>query len=202
MDNKIPLAPVDIKMKLIFCVLSTVSAIVILAINQTVNAQSDNFKTYTNKEMNFSIQHPSNWQVKGDSVSPPERVWFELSGRSLPIFAVDTEKIESHLEPHLDADTIVLKNTSLQELVQHELDEKSSEFRNFDLIRQNKVTIGGNDGWKMEFSGKDNFYLFEICTIANGKIYILTYQDDPLKVPETLPLANKMVESFRLVGNK
>jgi hypothetical protein len=48
----------------------------------------------------------------------------------------------------------------------------------------------------MEFSGKDNFYLFEICTIAKGKIYILTYQDDPLKVPETLPLANKMVESF------
>jgi len=50
----------------------------------------------------------------------------------------------------------------------------------------------------MEFAGKDSFYLFEICTIANGEIYILTYQDYPLKVPETLPLANKMVESFQL----
>jgi hypothetical protein len=188
-------------MKLNFCVLSIISTIVILTINQTVNAQSDNFKTYTNKEMKFSIQHPLNWQVKGDTESALERVWFELSGRSLPIFAVDTEKVEPHPESHLDGDTILVpKNISLQELIQHELDEKSSsEFRNFDLIRQNKVTIGGNDGWKMEFSGQDGFYLFEICTIAKGKIYILTYQDDALKVPETLPLANNMVESFQFV---
>jgi hypothetical protein len=75
----------------------------------------------------------------------------------------------------------------------------SSEFRNFDLIRQNKVTVGGNSGWKMEFAGEDSIYLFEICTIANGKIYILTYQDYSLRVPETLPLANNMVESFQII---
>jgi len=186
------------------------------------HAQSvNNFVTYTNNDMNFTIQHPSNWQVKESTESPHKestesphkestesphkestesphgRVLFELSGRSLPIFAVDTEKVE----PHFDSNTKTLKNTSLQQLVQHELDEMSSdssEFRNFDLIRQNKVTVGGNSGWKMEFAGKDSFYLFEICIIANGEIYILTYQDYPLKVPETLPLANKMVESFQL----
>jgi hypothetical protein len=170
------------------------------------HAQSiNNFVTYTNNDMNFTIQHLSNWQVKESTESPLKesaesphgRVWFELSGRSLPIFAVDTEKVE----PHFDSYTKTLKNTSLQQLVQHELDEMSSdssEFRNFDLIRQNKVTVGGNSGWKMEFAGKDSFYLFEICTIANGEIYILTYQDYPLKVPETLPLANKMVESFQI----
>jgi hypothetical protein len=178
------------------------------------HAQSvNNFVTYTNNDMNFTIQHPSNWQVKESTESPHKestesphkestesphgRVWFELSGRNLPIFAVDTENVE----PPFDSDTMTLKNTSLQQLVQHELDEMSSdssEFRNFDLIRQNKVTVGGNSGWKMEFAGKDSFYLFEICTIANGEIYILTYQDYPLKVPETLPLANKMVESFQL----
>jgi len=93
---------------------------------------------------------------------------------------------------------MTLKNISLQQLVQQELDEMSSEFRNFDLITQNKITVGGNDGWKMEFAGKDSFYLFEICTIANGKIYILTYQDTASTVPKTLPLANKMVESFQI----
>jgi len=159
------------------------------------HAQSvNNFVTYTNNDMNFTIQHPSNWQVKENTESPDGRVSFELSDRSLPIFGVNTEKVE----PHLDTDTMTLKNISLQQLVQHELDEMSSEFRNFDLIRQNKVTVGGNSGWKMEFAGEDSFYLFEICTIANGKIYILTYQDYDLKVPETLPLANKMVESFQI----
>jgi len=103
------------------------------------------------------------------------------------------------LNPHLDSDT-TLKNISLQELAEHELAEMtSSEFRNFDLIKQNKVTVGGNDGWKMEFAAEDSFYLFEICTIADGKIYILTYQDYASKVPETLPLANKMVESFQII---
>jgi hypothetical protein len=157
------------------------------------NAQPlNNFLTYTNNDMNFTIQRPSNWQVK----QTDETVSFELPGRSLPIFAVSTEKVE----PHLDSDTMTLKNISLQELAEHELDEMtSSEFRNFDLIKQNKITVGGNDGWKMEFAGEDSFYLFEICTIANGKIYILTYQDYPSRVPETLPLANKMVESFQII---
>ena len=160
-------------------------------INSSHAQSSDKFLTWTDDE--FTIQHPSNWQVKENAEPPDGRVSFELSDRSLPIFQVSTEKVE----PHLDTDT-TLKNISLQQLVQHELDEMTSEFRNFDLIRQNKVTVGGNDGWKMEFSGEDSFYLFEICTIANGKIYILTYEDNALKVPETLPLANKMVESFQI----
>jgi PsbP len=163
-----------------------------ILINSSYSQLADSFKTYTDNHLNFTIQHPSNWQVK----ETDETVSFELRGRSLPIFAVNTEKAELHL----DSDTMTLKNISLQELAEHELDEMtSSEFRNFDLIKQNKVTIGGNDGWKMEFAGQDNFYLFEICTIANGKIYILTYQDYASKVPETLPLANKMAESFQII---
>jgi len=202
--NKIRIYGISIPICIVF---------VSILINSSYAQSLDNFKTYTNKEMKFSIQYPSNWQVKESAESPHQesaesphqesaesphgRVWFELSDRSLAIFAVDTEKVE----PHFDSDTKTLKNTSLQQLVQHELDEMSSdssEFRNFDLIRQNKVTVGGNSGWKMEFAGKDSLYLFEICTIANGEIYILTYQDYPLKVPETLPVANKMVESFQL----
>jgi PsbP len=166
-----------------------------LLIDLSNTQSSDNLITYTNNDMNYTIQHPSNWQVIENTESPHERVTFESSDRSLPIFAVNTEKVERHL----DSDSMTPKNISLQQLAQQELDEvSSSEFRNFDLIRQNKVTVGGNDGWKMEFAGVDSFYLFEICTIANGKIYILTYQDNALNVPETLPLANKMVQSFQI----
>ena len=180
--NKIKIYRISIPIFIVF---------VTFLINSSNAQSSDNFLTYTDNDLNFTIQHPSNWQVKeiDDTVS------FELSGRSLPIFAVHTEKLESHL----DSDTMTLKNPSLQELAEHELNEMTySEFRNFDLIKQNKVTIAGNDGWKMEFAGEDNFYLFEICTIANGKMYVLTYQDNALKVPETLPLANKMAESFQI----
>jgi len=179
----------------IYSISISLCAVFVSFLINSSHAQSvNNFVTYTNNDINFTIQHPSNWQVKENTESPDGRVSFELSDRSLPIFGVKTEKVE----PRLDSDTMTLKNISLQQLAQQELDEMSSEFRNFDLIRQNKVTVGGNDGWKMEFAGEDSFYLFEICTIANGKIYILTYQDYALKVPETLPLANKMVESFQI----
>ena len=58
------------------------------------HAQSvNNFVTYTNNDINFTIQHPSNWQVKENTESPDGRVSFELSDRSLPIFGVKTEKV-------------------------------------------------------------------------------------------------------------
>jgi hypothetical protein len=180
---------------LVILSISICTVFVSILINSSYSQSVDNFKTYTNNDLNFTIEHPSNWQVKENTESPDGRVSFELSDRSLPIFGVKTEKVE----PHPDTDKMTLKNISLQELVEHELNEMtSSEFRNLDLIKQNKVTVGGNDGWKMEFAGEDSFYLFEICTIANGEIYILTYQDYPSKVPETLPLANKMVDSFKI----
>jgi PsbP len=180
--NKINVYDISVPFSIVF-----VSFLMNSSYAQPVN----NFLNFTNNDMKFTIQHPSNWQVK----QTDETVSFELSGRSLPIFAVNIEKVE----PDLDTDTMTLKNPSLQELAEHELHEiMASEFRNFDLIKQYKVIVGGIDGWKMEFAGEDGFYLFEICTIDNGKIYVLTYQDYSSKVPETLPLADKMVESFRI----
>jgi hypothetical protein len=35
--------------------------------------------------------------------------------------------------------------------------------------------------------------------IAHGKLYSLEYNERPLNVPETLPLVNKMLKSFRLI---
>jgi nucleoside-triphosphatase THEP1 len=66
----------------------------------------------------------------------------------------------------------------------------------YKFLRQNEVTVGGYTGLKIEYT-MDN-YDFDIFTIANGKLYQLSYDEEPLKVPETLRLANKMVESFQV----
>lgn len=68
-------------MKTNYFILSIVFAIVVLAVNQTVNAQSDNFKPYTNKEMKFSIQYPSNWQVE-EKEEYPNSVTFQIPDRA------------------------------------------------------------------------------------------------------------------------
>jgi hypothetical protein len=64
-------------------------------------------------------------------------------------------------------------------------------------LRQNDITVGGNAGVKVEYTW-GRFYGFDISTIFNGKLYSLfNYKEYPANVPETVRLANKVVESFR-----
>jgi len=83
-----------------------------------------------------------------------------------------------------------LQNTSLQQHVQEKIDGYRRVHDrlglDYTLIRQNEFTVGGNPGWNTEFTLTDT-YDFEIYTISNGKLYTLRYEDDTLKVPETLP---------------
>lgn len=157
-------------------------------------AQSlDDFKTYINDDMAFTIQHPANWLVVEDEKSAHDKVLFKLSNRTMPIFVVTTQKVESYLDP----DTMIQKNTSLQEYVQQRQDLLSSLDINYNPIRQDEVTIGGNVGLKVEFSVGD-FFTSDIFTIANGKLFELSYHDDPQNVPQNVKLADKMVESFQV----
>lgn len=203
-------------MKISFCVLSILFATIILGISQIANAQSDNFETFTSKEMKFSIHHPSSWEVDDqyekpdDDLIPPHISFRQPDDRGG--FTVGIEKNE----PYLDTDTMTLKNTSIYLHAQQDIDFWFGSDR-FELIRQNRVTVGvdGNPGYKIEYTlsckdckpsdplfGDPDSYTFKIFTTVNGKFYTLEYSDDQLKVPETLPLANKMVESFGLVEAK
>jgi hypothetical protein len=101
--NKIKICGICIPICLVF---------VSLLINASHGQSPVNFLNYANNDMKFTIQHPSNWQVKENTESPDGRVSFELSDRSLPIFAVNTEEVERHL----DSDTMTVKNISLQQL--------------------------------------------------------------------------------------
>jgi hypothetical protein len=152
------------------------------------DAQSDNFKNYTNKEMKYSIQYPSNWKVEEHNYMLQE-VSFSALDRE---FGASLDITVRKVQPYLDTDTMTLKNTTLQQFVQQKLDVPYYS----DLIRQNETTVGGEPAWKIEYNGPA-FYHFDIDTIFNGKVYTLSYGDEPLKVPESLPIVNKMVKSFQ-----
>ncbi|HEY7777482.1 MAG TPA: hypothetical protein VIA09_02985 [Nitrososphaeraceae archaeon] len=77
---------------------------------------ADHFDNYTNNDLNFSIQHPLNWMVVEDEKSPHERVSFKVSYRIIPIFVVQTHKVE----PYNDTDMVSLKNTIRQYLKQRQ----------------------------------------------------------------------------------
>src|SRR6187431_1386944 len=107
-------------MKLNFCILSILFTVIIFAINPTLNAQSDDFKTYTNKEMNFGIQYPSNWGKPEYENFEPETI---LSVVYFDNFQVAMEEVG---EPYLDTGTMTVKNISLEQRVQKELNNHAS----------------------------------------------------------------------------
>ncbi len=158
------------------------------------HAQSaDNFLNYTNNDLKFTIQHPSNWLVVEDEKSSHERVWFKVSNRIMPIFVVQIHKVE----PYNDTDMMSLKNT-LQQYVQERQDLLSSLDIDYNPVRQNNVTVGGNFGLKVEFT-VGNFFTSDIFTIANGKLFELSYHDDPQSLSQNVKLAEKMVDSFQVI---
>lgn len=163
----------------------------------------NNFTTYQNPNLGFSIKYPSEWIVHENSTGQDDIVRFtETSESILSIFTFHVRD----LDQYLDTDTMTLKSKTLEQIVNEQLSQISKphplglETR---LIRQNPFKFGNNSGWKIElFIGPQNepyYYVYEVLTIANGKLYSLEYNERSLNVPQTLPIVNKIVESFHIL---
>ena len=177
------------------------------------NIQSlPNFLTYTNDDQRFTdddqkftIQFPENWVLRDEGYPnnggfPNTEVLFDISGTSKDdeIFTLGPRWLMVNIEQvrsYLDTDTMTSKNHTLSGYCQalvYVINSNPSDT----LIRQNQVTVGGNPGSRVEWKDGDS-YNFEVYTILDRKLFKLIYADYQLTVPETFPLANKMVESFQ-----
>ena len=68
-------------------------------------------------------------------------------------------------------------------------------------IRVNSTTVTGVEAWTVDymFTAEDEQTFFrETYMVSNGKLYRFTFLSPLLKVPATLPVAQKMVNSFKL----
>jgi hypothetical protein len=172
-----------------------------------------NFLTYTDDDQrfidddqNFTIQYPENWVLRDEGYPnngglPNTEVLFDISGTSKEdeIFTlaprwlmVNVEQVGSYFDNH----TMTSKNQTLSGYCQALVYVINSDPSDT-LIRQNQVTVGGNPGCRVEWKDGDS-YNFEVYTIVDGKLFKLVYADHQLSVPETFPLANKIVESFQV----
>lgn len=60
----------------------------------------------------------------------------------------------------------------------------------------------GNRAWKIEsmtsFLGEREMYNVDILTMKDGHLYTLEFNTEPLEVPKTLPIGQKMIDSFKI----
>jgi photosystem II reaction center protein PsbP len=191
--------------------LLTVIAIITFGINSSYAQSSDNFKNYTNNDLNFTIDYPSDWKVNANR-SSEGIIQFRIANGESPVLVVAVENATRFL----NTDTMTIDYSTPEQYATEELDNLTNRpSLNFKPIQSNESNVAGNSGWKMEYSidttglhdivpkNLQKFtgpsYNFELYTVKNGKIYELDYEEHPLRVPLTLPLVNKMVESFRII---
>lgn len=133
------------------CIFTTTYTIIILGLVQTVDAQSDDFKIYTSKELGFTIEHPAKWKVEEYPEDNPTEVYFTIrenkdvmNNEYLPESIYNSDFTISVEEPKsdLNTETMTIINETLAERVQEELDKYTGSSKS-KLIRQNAVTVGG-----------------------------------------------------------
>jgi hypothetical protein len=68
-----------------------------LLINSSYAQSMDNFKTYTNNDLKFSIEHPSNWNPEESHHEDHDSVYFQI--RKNPEDKTEISDILFHLLP-------------------------------------------------------------------------------------------------------
>jgi hypothetical protein len=102
-----------------------------------------------------------------------------------------------------------VKSNTLQDYVKGKINEINSmqNVGNLGLtemyVRDSPIKISGLPAWRIEFTssfgGVTSLYSSTNLLIKDNRLFTLEFHGDPLKAPETLPIAQKMIDSFEII---
>jgi PsbP-like protein len=175
----------------------------VTAVQQTA-ANKNGFSLYQNSQYRFKIQYPSGWVVNSE---PGNISLFSFNSPiNKPGQLIQEAKIIieiRNVSQYLDEKKVVLKNKTAYGYVQDFLKASGPNPQiGMDIrpIRVNSTTVAGVETWAVDyvFNAEDEqtFYR-ETYMVSNGKLYRFTYLSPPLKVPATLLIVQKMIDSFQ-----
>jgi hypothetical protein len=197
---------------------SAVSA-VISSNQSSKTTQQQGLLTYTDPEGRFTINYPSNWKIKPTdgssallSIDRNKIVEFDLNSdrptmsgnpatdASLAISIENTSK-------YLDTNTLQVKTHPLRDYVNGKISTINSLAFGSDSItlkylKDASTKVAGLPAWIIAytsaFAGIPSLYETTTYMIDDNKLYTFDYHSAQLKVPETLPVVQKMINSFKL----
>lgn len=189
-----------------------------LLINTTKTNSSTSVLTYKTSEDSFRINYPANYSVLSNGQELDRNAIVEIRS---PDKATALSIYVSNVTKYLDTNDMKVKTNSLNDYVQKGISSLSPGkkplshsailpiFR-YEYLRNNPVNLGmdkNNPSWKIEY----NTYLLgdtrnpvlaygaTIFTIKNNKLYEIDYRIYPLNVPKSLPVIQKMLDSFQII---
>jgi hypothetical protein len=179
--------------------------------NGTLTAINATMNNYTNTEYNFTLLMPADWEQvdPGYTTVGLHTTNFlgpETDTGSKPTFRVSVYTTESYL----DTDTMTLKNHTLEEYANADIQEleniqytESGRELGLNSIITRSESRG--DTWRIEFTANagSRQITFDVLVLVknpqSGLLYKLDANSPILVAPQTLPIINKIIESFRFL---
>jgi hypothetical protein len=154
------------------------------------------FLLYENPTIGIKMEYPANWvkiEEEQQAFQYPNVVVFRPSQQNNSDMFIEnlTISVES-----------IAQNTTLDEYTDVTVNLYSAT--NFDLVESDTTTtLAGNPAHKAIFEyrtkGEGNeSKLLQIWTVKGSKAYRITFQADPERYSEILPIAQKMIDSFKI----
>lgn len=165
------------------------SIIIIFCAFFQVQAQEEAaFKTVT--EAGVSIEYPNDWTNQKS-----------LMGTTLFIAA----PLESEKDGFSENVNVVVEDLHGAEMTVDEYagftkTQIKTLITNNNILKSEKTTFQGRDAYTMEYTGQQGAYKLhwkQIYFIEKGKAYILTYTAEGDKFATYLPIADRIIQSFK-----
>ena len=179
--------------------ISLITTSLIAIMSQTLLAQSApaNLLTYQNSTAGLKLQYPSNW-VKQENGTRQD------TQTDLVTFTPPTINSNASLDITVD-DITDSVGTTLAQYASDEIGSLKQQFasNDFKLIEsKSSIILAGLPAYRIMYTSVDQNTTtkdMEIGAIKGGKVYLLTYEAGPNEYDKYLPIALKIIDSFKLI---
>lgn len=181
--------------------------------------QTTGLKNHENSDYQFKIEYPQDWNEEpltsmydfGETktvfkIGAPTNNPDSMRTSSNTVISIDTENTSSTLNPN----TLQVESLSAQDYGNNEASILSGPMdfggmqATHDITRNNATDVSGLPSWRIDYitniSGIQSSYQSKVFVVNEGTLFTIDFFTDPLKVPETLPIFEQVLKSFKFTA--
>lgn len=187
-----------------------------LADSSTLSNTSEfvQFNNYENNDLGISLKYPSNFLIdESNSNETFKQVSFfpvdnattypENNIQWIGVFVKTLDSNPQSLSSLFNSSSSSLSNTDIGTYLENLANSIQQENQDVTIIEAStNASLSGHPSYKLvteSYFGNYSIYDIEIGTITDNKLYSLDYEVDPSNYQNSLPTANVIIESFKIL---
>jgi hypothetical protein len=184
---------------------------------QAASNETVGWQTYQDDQYGFKIQYPTEWGVVEPTspfalnpniqAAPPAQTGVTISPNDEPSDTIAKTRVSVDVQNTsrtLDPDTLEVTSLPPEHYAQSFIQGMTGliEGSTLDTLKNEATTVSGQPAWQVEYisgyQGMQTIYGKVFYVVKDGKLFEIAFSTGPLKVPETRPIGEIIIESFQL----